>query len=298
MHHTTLAVALLAAVTMQAPPIFRSARELVVLPVTITDRSGQLVSGLPAERFSVYDNDRRQPVVFFSNEDVPVSVALVVDDSGSMGRKLGEVLAASLHFSRSSHPEDELFLIEFNDDVRDALGGRSLSAQDAGQLEAALRSLVPRGRTALYDGLMAGLDRLDSGALSRKILVLISDGGDNASTVDLNAVLARARASSVTIYTLGVFDPEDRDANPGVLQSLASTTGGERFLPRSAGPLMQACDQIAREIRSSYTVGFEPPERDGHYHRVVVKVDGADRGTLTTRTRPGYVASASAEPRR
>ena len=193
MPRATLTLALLVSLTIQAPPVFRSAGELVVLPVTVSDRSGQLVSGLSAERFTVYDNDRRQPIAFFGNEDVPVSVALVVDDSGSMGSKLGEVLAASLHFARSSHPEDELFLVEFNDDVRDALGGRSLSAQDAGRSKPPLRSLVPRGRTALYDGLMAGLDRLDSGTLSRKVLVLISDGGDNASLVDLNAVLARAR---------------------------------------------------------------------------------------------------------
>jgi VWFA-related protein len=274
------------------PPSFRSASsELVVLPVTITDRHGRLVSDLPRDRFAVYDNGRRQNVALFTNEDTPVTVGLVLDNSGSMRRKLGEVVAAALAFARASNPEDELFTLEFSDDVKDALPGRRLFANDLTELEGALMALVPGGRTALYDALVAGLDRLAEGTRPRRVLVLVSDGGDNASTATLHDVLARARASNVTIYTIGVFDRDDPDANAGALKSIAATTGGERFLPASAGPLLTDCQRIAREIRSGYTIGYVPPDRDGVFHRVRVQVDAADGRKLNVRTRPGYFAA-------
>ena len=123
--------------------------------------------------------------------------------------------------------------------------------------------------------------------------MLISDGGDNASTATLNDVLALARASNVTIYTVGLFDAQDdRDQNPGVLKSLAQATGGERFLPTSPERLVDACAHIAREIRSGYTIGYVPPDRDGAYHRVRVDATAAGGRRLTVRTRPGYVAAS------
>jgi VWFA-related protein len=140
---------------------------------------------------------------------------------------------------------------------------------------------------------MDGLDHLATGSRPRKVLVVISDGGDNASDATLDAVLARARASNAAIYTIGIFDPDDMDKNPGVLKSLANTTGGERFLPRSPGELLTACETIAREIRGGYTIGYVPPARDGAYHRIKVEVDSPAR-RLNIRTRPGYFAAAPA----
>jgi VWFA-related protein len=276
------------------PPRFRSAStELVVLPVVVTDRDGRFIADLPRERFIIYDNGRRQEPTLFTNEDAPVSVALVVDDSGSMRGKLGRVLAGSLAFARWSHPEDELFTFEFNDTVRDALGGRSVKAEERALLEAALKTLVPEGRTALYDALVRALERLESAAHARKVIVLMSDGADNASRATLDDVLTRARRSNVTIYTIGLFAPGDPDTNAGVLKRLAETTGGDRFLPQSPGPLLQACERIAREIRSGYTIGYPPPDRDGMFHKVRVELDGTDRRRLTVRTRPGYFAGVS-----
>src|SRR5437870_9127813 len=153
-----------------------------------------------------------------------------------------------------------------NDDVRNAVGKDGfLRAGDHDALSGALLSIRPEGRTALYDALLAGLDRLDQGARARKALVLISDGGDNASAAKLDVVLQRARKSNAAIYTIGLFDADDPDRNPGALKSLARDTGGERFLPRSAGPLMTACQHIARDIRAGYTIGYAPPDRDGHF---------------------------------
>jgi VWFA-related protein len=256
------------------------------------------VRNIPRERFAIFDNDRRQNPTFFSDEDTPVSVAIVIDDSGSMREKLGPVIAGTLHFARRSHPDDELFAIEFNEQVRDALGGRSIKADDAPALESALRTLVPQGRTALYDAVMQGLQRLEQASRPRKVLVLMSDGGDNASRATLDAVLARARDSNVTIYTIGLFAPGDPDTNPGLLKRLAELTGGERFLSKSPGMLLQVCDRIASEIRSGYTIGYVPPEGDGTFHRVRVEIGGPDARRYEVRTRQGYQAGGSAAPRR
>ncbi len=297
MRFTTIVTLVVVAVTIvvcaqQAPPTFHSASsELVVLPVTVTDKHGQLVTDLPRDRFTVFDNGRRQDVDLFSSEDTPVTIGLIIDNSASMRPKLGEVIAATLAFANASNPNDEIFTLVFDDDVRDPLADRSISTSDTAALQAALSKLVPDGRTALYDGLIAGLTRAAEGARTRKVLVLISDGGDNASHSTQSEVLAKARAANITIYTIGVFDRNDEDANPGILKALAEATGGERFLPRSAGPLIGACAHIAREIRSGYTIGYVPPDRDGAFHRVRVRCLPTRDAKLIVRTRPGYFAA-------
>ena len=277
---------------------FRSAStDLVVLAASVTDKEGGFVQSVGRERFTIYDEGKRQPMTLFSNEDTPVSVGLIIDNSGSMRPKIGEVVAATVAFARLSHPEDELFALAFSDQVRAALNNRAfLLASDIDALEQAVSSLRPEGRTALYDAVMAGLDRLDEGSRARKVLIVMSDGADNTSRATLDQVLERARHSDATIYTIGLFEPDDPDANPGVLKSLAQMTGGERFLPRSASPLLLACQRIARDIRSGYTIAFEPAKRDGRYHRVKVEVDRADGRRLAVRARPGYVAPTAAKP--
>jgi VWFA-related protein len=274
-------------------PSFRSgSSELVVLPTVVTDKQGRYVADLTREQFIIFDNGRRMPIELFTTEDTPVTVGLIIDSSGSMRAKLGEVLAGSLAFARVSNPNDELFAIRFNDDVREVGSGRFLLASDAGALDHALSSVVPEGRTALYDALVAGLEHLDEGTRPRKVMVVISDGGDNASHATLERVLARARTSNAAIYTIGIYDDDDPDKNPGALKSLARATGGERFLPRSPGALLQVCERIAREIRSGYTIGYVPPDRDGVFHRLRVQVSAPGRN-LVVRTRPGYFAAGS-----
>jgi Ca-activated chloride channel family protein len=286
-------VLLLVAPLLAQEPSFRTgSSDLVVLPVVVTDKEGRYVSDLPGDRFTIYDNGRRVPIDLFTNEDTPVTVGLVIDASGSMRAKLGEVIAASLTFARSSNPQDELFAIRFNDDVQDVVPDRPfLMAGDLGALESAVTSIRADGRTALYDGLMAGLDHLAKGTRARKVLVVISDGGDNASEATLDRVLARARDSNAAIYTIGIYDNDDMDKNPGVLKSLARTTGAERYLPRSPGDLLRACERIARDIRSGYTIGYAPPARDGAYHRIKVEIDPSSARRLNVRTRPGYFAA-------
>jgi Ca-activated chloride channel family protein len=277
-------------------PVFRSgSTELVVLPVVVTDKQGRYVSDVARDRFSIFDNGRRVPIEIFTNEDTPVTIGLILDASGSMRSKIGEVIAASLRFARTSNPQDELFAVRFNDDVQDVMPDRLfVLAGDLDLLETAISTIKPDGQTALYDGLMAGLDHLAAGSRARKVLIVVSDGGDNASDTKLDAVLARARDSNAAIYTIGIYDEDDMDKNPGVLKSLARTTGGERFLPRSPGELITACERIAREIRGGYTIAYAPPARDGVYHRVKVEIEASAGRKLNVRTRPGYVAAGSA----
>jgi Ca-activated chloride channel homolog len=273
------------------PTFHSAASDLVVMAATVTDGSGGFVADVSRDRFLVYDNGKPQPIVLFSDDDIPVSVGLIIDDSSSMSPKLGEVLAATVAFARSSNPNDELFALSFNDSVHEALTGRRfLLASDVAAIEHAVATLVPEGRTSLYDALMAGLDRLDEGARARKVLIVMSDGGDNASRATLEQVLDRARTSNAEIYTLGLFDSDDPDRNPKVLAKLAELTGGERYLPRAASPLLMACQRIAREIRSGYTIAFAPPARDGSYHHVRVSVERPNGGRFDVRTRPGYIA--------
>ena len=262
--------------------------ELVVLPVTVSNRQGGFVADLPQDRFTVFDNGRQQEVALFSNEDTPVTVGLVIDTSGSMKAKLPEVIIAAATFKRRSNPQDEMFVVAFNDTVIE----RGLSpAGDAPALESDLRSLVAQGRTALYDGLTAGLDRMTQTTRPRKALIVVSDGADNASRSTLEHVLMTARRSNVTIYTVGLFDADGPDRNPGVLKSLAQSTGGARFLPHSPSELVQACERIARELRSGYTIGYPPPDRDGAFHRIRVEVVSTRSEKLQARTRPGYFAA-------
>jgi VWFA-related protein len=209
-----------------------------------------------------------------------------------MRPKMGEVVAATAAFAKSSNPEDEVFALRFIDDVEEVPDHRFLLASDVAALTSAVSGMVPDGRTALYDALLAGLDRVSAGSRARKALVVVSDGGDNASAATLDQVLARARATNAAIYTIGVFDDVDDDRNPGVLKALANETGGARFLPNSPADLLRACERVAREIRSGYTIGYEPPDRDGAFHRVRVTLQPADR-SLTIRTRPGYFAAGT-----
>jgi VWFA-related protein len=287
------------AASAQQSPVFRStSAELVVLPVVVTDKQGRYVSDLATQNFAVFDNGRRVPIELFSNEDTPVTIGLVIDASGSMRPKIGEVVAATMAFARASNPEDELFAVYFNDDVAETMSDRPfLMASDLPALETAVTSIRPDGRTALYDGLMRALDHLSHGSRARKTLIVISDGGDNASDAKLDDVLKRAKYSNAAIYTVGIYDDDDGDKNPRVLKSLSQTTGGERFLPRTPGEMLRVCAHIAREIRSGYTIGYVPPDRDGAFHRVRVVVDGAPDQRLSVRTRPGYFAArAPSEP--
>jgi VWFA-related protein len=270
---------------------------LVVLHATVTDRQGGFVSNLGERDFEVYENGVSQRIQLFRNEDIPVSVGLVVDHSTTMRPKLAEVSAATRTFVRSSNREDEMFVVNFNEAVSLGLPGTIRFTNDTAELENAIATAPAGGQTALYDAIAKALEELQAGSRDRKALIVVSDGGDNASARSLAQVMKLAGQSSAVIYTVGVFDEADPDRNPGVLKRLAQATGGEAFLPNQPGEVVAICERIARDIRHQYTIGYVPINLppDGAYRaiRVLARTKGRDK--LSVRTRTGYIAGG--EPR-
>jgi Ca-activated chloride channel family protein len=225
---------------------------------------------------------------------VPVAVGLVVDNSGSMQRKKSDVASAALAFVGSSNPGDELFVVNFNENVTFGLPNTELfSAAKPSELDGALMGVPARGKTALYDAIETALSHLQKASRDKKVLIVVSDGGDNASTHTLNQVLQDARRSDAIIYTIGLFDENDTDRNPRVLKQIARATGGEAFFPEQTGAVIKICEGIAEDIRNQYTIGYAPANEklDGSYRTIKVTVAGPHGANLLVRTRAGYIAS-------
>ena len=264
---------------------------LVVLHATVTDRQGGFVSNLGERDFEVSENGIPQRIQLFSNEDIPVTVGLVVDHSTSMRPKMAEVAAAARTFVRSSNPEDEMFVVNFNERVSLGLLAAIRFSDSSAQLEAAIGASPSLGMTALYDAIAKALEQLQAGSRDKKVLIVVSDGGDNASKRSLAEVMALARQSNAVIYTIGLFDEYDLEKNPGVLRRFAQATGGEAFLPDRLSEVVTICERIARDIRHQYTIGYVPTNmaRDGSYR--AIQLLAREKGhRLSVRTRSGYLA--------
>jgi len=264
----------------------------VILDVTVQDRDGGFVSGLDKTNFQVYEDGRPQSIESFRYGDVPVTVGLIVDNSGSMRRKHSQVVTAALAFITGSYPRDETFVVNFNERASFGLRSGEKFTNDISQLRTALVQTACAGQTALYDALAIGLQQLKDGHHDKKVLLVISDGGDNASQHNFQTVLTMAQQSNAIIYTIGLYDPDDNDQNPKVLKRLAKVSGGECFLPSSADEVINICRGIAKDIRNQYTIAYTPTNgtRDGRYHPVKVTVRVPRRNKLLVRAREGYFA--------
>jgi len=263
--------------------------QLVALDVSVRDKDGGFVSGLEKDSFKVYENGKPQTISQFSNADQPVSVGLIVDSSGSMRPKRGDVITGALAFIGASNPADEIFVINFNDKVRRGLPDAVPFTDDVSKLRAALWMGEPAGRTALYDAILEGLHQLDMGRQSKKTLIVVSDGGDNISQHNFKDVMAAVLDSRATIYTIGVFDDEDPDKNPEVLRKLAGVSGGVAYFPHRPSEVMDICRQIAKDVRSRYSLAYIPQDtaHSGVRH-IKVEAVSPDRGKLMARTRSSY----------
>jgi Ca-activated chloride channel homolog len=270
----------------------------VVLPATAQDRKGTAVSGLGKGDFQVYEDGVLQPIKYFSHDDIPVTVGLVIDNSGSMEPKRADVIAAALAFARSSNPLDQMFVVNFNEKVWFGLPIDTPFTDQLAQLEVALSGIRANGETALYDAVAASLDHLKKGNRDKKVLIVVSDGGDNASKHNLTEIMAKVGRPGVILYTIGIFDQQDEDRNPQVLKQLAQNTGGEAFLPESLQEVTPICERIAHDIRNQYTIAYVPTNRkpDGTYRVIQVKASAPGRGRLSVRTRTGYYAPLAASP--
>jgi VWFA-related protein len=271
---------------------------LVLLPVKVTDARGAFVTRLKVEDFRVFENGQLQKLTVFEEGDTPVTVGLIVDHSRSMGAKLPDVVAAVTSFAHSSNSQDEMFVVDFNDDVLIELMKGKAFSNDAKELAGALRAVSARGRTALYDAVSEGLHHLQYGHLEKKALIIISDGGDNASHLKYSQVLAQARQSQALIYSIALVGSDNEEENPGLLRRLCKDTGGIAYFPRAGESVTNVSTQIARDLREQYTLGFVPHnmKRADAFRKIEVKVGAPGRGRLHVRTREGYSLAAEKEP--
>jgi VWFA-related protein len=262
---------------------------LVLLDISVKDRDGAFVPGLTKDNFTVFENSARQPITVFAREDLPVAVGILVDESQSMRPKRADVLSAAGTLIAEGNPQDETFVLNFNETVRRGLPEGTLFSSDIQQLNTALYRGSPVGRTALYDAVFDGLNQLELSHRDKKALVVISDGGDNASRHHRAEVFAKLDRSIATMYTVGVYDADDRDRSPGVLKHLAAVSGGESYFPASPADMTAVCRGIAKDIRTRYTVGYVPQLSNGaSLRRIRVSVSASSHPHLVARARTQY----------
>jgi len=266
--------------------------DMVVLTATVQNHKGTPVSGLDKNDFQVFEDGVQQQIKYFSHEDIPVTVGLVVDNSGSMSPKLPEVVAAALAFAHSSNPQDQMFVVNFNEHVSFGLPASTPFTDQAEPLRVALSRIKADGQTALYDAVAVALEHLKAGNRDKRVLIVISDGADNASKHNLAQVMEMAGRSDAIIYALGLFDPDDPDKNPRVLKQIAKSTGGEAFMPESLKEVVPICEKIAHDIRNQYTIAYVPTNgnQDGTFRAIQMKAEAPGTGRLVVRTRTGYTA--------
>ena len=278
---------------------------LVVLHATVLDPKGRQVNDLRKENFRVLEDGVQQTLSVFSHADIPVTMGIVIDDSGSMKDKRAAVNAAAVTFVKTSNPQDQVFVVNFNDiPYLDTPGDFASSMEE---LKAALDKIDSRGGTALRDAVNLSLDHMKLGNRDKKVLLVITDGDDNASRYSLEEVVRYLQKGTTVVYSIGLLGSEE----PGglfkihggeakraakVLQKLAEVSGGQAYFPKSVEEVESTCVGIARDIRSQYTLAYNPTntKKDGTFRTVRVEAQHARGGRLTVRTRTGYFAPNSA----
>jgi len=279
--------------SQDAQTTFRAETDVVVLHVNVFDRRSDAVPNLPESVFHVIEDNQRQTISFFSSADVPVAVGLVLDNSGSMISRNHMVLIGGEAFARTARPADELFTIHFNEHVQFGLPETVPFTSLQSLLHSALSRYRPAGRTALHDAVIAGLEHLERAANQKRVLVVLSDGDDNASRHTEDEMIARAKASEAIIYTVSNATLRvGLDGDPGVLRKLADVTGGLAYFPKTDEKVVESLDEVAGNIRRGYTLGYVStnPVHDGTFRRVKVMALVPGRTGLTVRTRDGYTA--------
>jgi Ca-activated chloride channel family protein len=293
-----VAVALIGGLLLQAlmegrqAPSFRTETRLVVLHATVKNGRSELVTNLDQPAFTVFENGKPQPITLFRRDDVPVSLGLLIDNSGSMRRLRSRVEAAALAFARASNPQDEMFVINFADKAQIDVPLTS----DVRILEASIARVDSIGGTAMRDAVgMAERYLRDHATRDRKVLVVITDGNDNASVTTVDRVRKQAEASETVIDAIGLFgDGQTSRARTGrhELGALTERTGGVAYYPESIDQIESVAIALARQIRNQYTIAYSPLNQalDGSYRTIRVTVAGSDR--FVVHTRPGYRATS------
>lgn len=277
---------------------FSVGTRLVVLPISVSDKNGKLITNLPQNAFKVYENGAEQPIKIFKREDVPVSLGIIIDNSGSMREKRQKVETASLDLVKASNPQDEVFIVNFNDepylDVE--------FTNEIKKLEEGVARIDSRGGTAMRDAIISSLNYVkDKGKRQKKVLLVITDGNDNASRISLERLVRQAQQSEVLIYAIGLLNEEERHEAKiakRALDELTRESGGLAFYPKSLAEVDQLTLQVAHELRNQYTIAYSPtiPEMDGSFRQIKVTVNGP--GHPVVRTRTGYYATPDGAPKK
>ncbi|HEV3220650.1 MAG TPA: VWA domain-containing protein [Candidatus Acidoferrales bacterium] len=268
--------------------------DMVVLHAVVSDKRGVFVNNLPPESFRAFEDKVEQKLMVAKQEDMPVSVGLVIDNSGSMHDKRAKVNAAALTFVESSNPSDEAFVVNFNDDFYIDTQGDFTS--DIKDMKDALEKIEARGSTALYDAIIGSLDHLKKARKDKRVLLVVTDGQDTASRSTLANVIREIQHSDVLVYAVGVFAKDEtrstvRKARKA-LEDIAESSGGLAYFPEEVSDTTDICKQIAHDIRNQYTLAYYPSnvKLDGTFRTVSVEATAPKVGKLLVRTRPGYYA--------
>lgn len=275
-------------------PTYRTDARLVLLHASVVDKNGKLVTNIPQSAFKVFEDGVEQPLRLFRREDVPVSMGIIVDNSGSMTSKRTRVAAAALEMVKQSNPDDEVFIVNFNDDTH---FDQPLT-NDVKKMEAALARMEARGGTAMRDALSKSINYVKkNGKKDKKVLVVITDGNDNSSDITLEQVLRQAQNSEVLIYAIGLLNEEEaREARSAkkALKTLVDASGGMDYYPKSTSDVQEITPRVAHEIRNQYILGYTSSNQtlDGSFRQIKVTVTGFGRPTV--RTRNGYYATPTA----
>jgi len=279
-------------------PTFSVGTRLVVLPVSVLDKSGKLVTDLQQKAFKVFENGVEQPIKVFRREDVPISLGIIIDNSGSMREKRQRVEAASLDLVRASNPQDEVFIVNFNDDPYLDVP----FTNDIKKMEEGIARIDSRGGTAMRDAISESMDYMrKEGKRQKKVLLVITDGNDNASNVSLEKLVNRAQQNEILVYAIGLLNEEERrEARLAkrALDAISHDSGGLAFYPKGASDVDEIALQVAHEIRNQYTIAYSPTvqEMDGSFRQIKVTVNGP--GHPVVRTRTGYYATPDSGPKK
>ena len=273
---------------------------LVVCNATVVDKAGHLITDLPRSAFTVLENGQPQEIRSFKREDVPVSLGLVIDNSGSMRDKRAKVAAASLALVKDSNKDDEVFVVNFNDEAFLDLPHQKDFTNDITELEDALSRIDSRGGTAMRDAIRMSIDHLkEKGHRSKKVLVVVTDGDDNSSVISLENLVKASQQSEVLIYAVGLLSDEEKRAAARAkraLIDLTTSTGGDSFFPKELAEVDRIAHEVAHDIRSQYTIQYAPSNQtmDGTYRKIQIQVNAP--GKPTVRTRSGYYATPDSAP--